>query len=179
MFKVTAFASPAEAYARLALALTEVRKYLIPDGNDEIRQRQMKEIQILKKMQDKQEERTEDSGQESDVSASPTSEPSPVMHSSPNTSPPPPENQSLSPHSDKNGKIYDPRSKSILERIRHKRDSGEDRELIRDADLHVGIATKSILDRILPGHAKDRQKRDLEISVDRDGYDQPVWKKMK
>ena len=48
---MTAFASPAEAYARIAMALAEVRKYLIPDGNDEIRQRQMKEIQILKKQQ--------------------------------------------------------------------------------------------------------------------------------
>ena len=51
---MTAFASPAEAYARIALALSEVRKYLIPDGNDEIRQRQMKEIQIMK--QQKQQE---------------------------------------------------------------------------------------------------------------------------
>ena len=45
-FQITAFATPAEAYARLALALTEVRRYLIPDSNDEIRQRQMKEIQV-------------------------------------------------------------------------------------------------------------------------------------
>ena len=35
--EITAFAPPAEAHARIAYALTEVRKYLIPDSNDEIR----------------------------------------------------------------------------------------------------------------------------------------------
>ena len=41
--EITAFAPPAEAHARLSYALTEVRKYLIPDSNDQIRQLQMKE----------------------------------------------------------------------------------------------------------------------------------------
>lgn len=45
--EITAFAPPAEAHARLAYALTEVRKYLIPDSNDEIRQEQMREMEIL------------------------------------------------------------------------------------------------------------------------------------
>merc|ERR1712004_966458 len=49
--EITAFASPAEAHARLAFALTEVRKYLIPDSNDQIRQQQMREIQVMKRMQ--------------------------------------------------------------------------------------------------------------------------------
>jgi len=31
----------------VAYALTEVRKYLIPDSNDEIRQEQMREMEIL------------------------------------------------------------------------------------------------------------------------------------
>ena len=48
--EVTAFAPPAEAYARLSYALTEVRKYLIPDSNDQIRQLQMKELEILSSM---------------------------------------------------------------------------------------------------------------------------------
>ena len=38
---MTAFAPPAEAHARVAYALAEVRKYLIPDSNDEIRQKQV------------------------------------------------------------------------------------------------------------------------------------------
>ena len=38
--EVTAFAPPAEAHARLAYALAEVRKYIMPDSNDEIRQKQ-------------------------------------------------------------------------------------------------------------------------------------------
>jgi len=45
--EITAFAPPAEAYARLSYALTELRKYLIPDSNDQIRQLQMKELEIL------------------------------------------------------------------------------------------------------------------------------------
>ena len=35
--EITAFAPPSEAHARVAYALAEVRKYLIPDANDEIR----------------------------------------------------------------------------------------------------------------------------------------------
>ena len=45
--EITAFAPPAEAHARIAYALTEVRKYLIPDSNDEIRQEQMREMEMI------------------------------------------------------------------------------------------------------------------------------------
>ncbi|XP_046670736.1 KH domain-containing, RNA-binding, signal transduction-associated protein 3-like isoform X2 [Homalodisca vitripennis] len=45
--EVTAFAPPAEAHARIAYALAEVRRFLVPDYNDEIRQEQMWEMQIL------------------------------------------------------------------------------------------------------------------------------------
>ncbi|XP_076034555.1 uncharacterized protein LOC143021151 [Oratosquilla oratoria] len=45
--EVTAHAPPAEAYARIAYALTEIRRYLVPDHNDEIRQEQMREMQLL------------------------------------------------------------------------------------------------------------------------------------
>merc|ERR1719195_209473 len=45
--EITAFAPPFEAHARIAYALTEVRKYLIPDSNDEIRQEQMREMELL------------------------------------------------------------------------------------------------------------------------------------
>lgn len=44
--EITALAPPAEAYARIAFALAEVRKYLIPDSNDNIRQEQMREIEL-------------------------------------------------------------------------------------------------------------------------------------
>ncbi|KAL6265043.1 hypothetical protein P5V15_005134 [Pogonomyrmex californicus] len=44
--EITAIASPAEAYARIAFALAEVRKYLIPDNNDNIRQEQMREMEM-------------------------------------------------------------------------------------------------------------------------------------
>lgn len=42
--EISALASPAEAYARAAFALAEVRKYLIPDNNDCIRQEQMRQM---------------------------------------------------------------------------------------------------------------------------------------
>merc|ERR1719411_1590474 len=45
--EITAFAPPSEAHARLAYALTEARKYLIPDSNDEIRQEQMRELELI------------------------------------------------------------------------------------------------------------------------------------
>ncbi|XP_017754500.1 PREDICTED: KH domain-containing, RNA-binding, signal transduction-associated protein 3-like isoform X3 [Eufriesea mexicana] len=44
--EITALAPPAEAYARIAFALAEVRKYLIPDNNDNIRQEQMREMEM-------------------------------------------------------------------------------------------------------------------------------------
>lgn len=43
--EIQALAPPAEAYARVAFALAEIRKYLVPDVNDEIRQEQLREIQ--------------------------------------------------------------------------------------------------------------------------------------
>merc|ERR1711874_132860 len=81
--EITAFSSPAEAHARIAYALSEVRKYMIPDSNDDIRQRQIREIQIIKKMENKEDNSlnnnteedsdniTLDSGHESDTSLSP------------------------------------------------------------------------------------------------------------
>lgn len=45
--EIAAFAPPAEAHARIAYALAELRKYLIPDSNDEIRQEQMREMEMI------------------------------------------------------------------------------------------------------------------------------------
>ena len=94
--EITAFASPAEAYARLAFALTQVivkegestlffqvRKYLIPDSNDQIRQRQMREIQIMKKEVEQITFQSEDSGHETDSSASPHSDTTGQSHLNP------------------------------------------------------------------------------------------------
>ncbi|XP_012288511.1 KH domain-containing, RNA-binding, signal transduction-associated protein 2 isoform X2 [Orussus abietinus] len=44
--EIAALAPPAEAHARIAFALAEVRKYLIPDSNDNIRQEQMREMEL-------------------------------------------------------------------------------------------------------------------------------------
>ncbi|XP_043286349.1 KH domain-containing, RNA-binding, signal transduction-associated protein 3-like isoform X2 [Venturia canescens] len=44
--EIAALAPPAEAHARIAYALAEVRKYLIPDNNDNIRQEQMREMEL-------------------------------------------------------------------------------------------------------------------------------------
>ncbi|XP_046738758.1 KH domain-containing, RNA-binding, signal transduction-associated protein 2-like isoform X2 [Diprion similis] len=45
--EISAYATPAEAHARIAYALAEVRRFLVPDYNDDIRQEQMWEMQIL------------------------------------------------------------------------------------------------------------------------------------
>lgn len=42
--EISALAPAAEAHARIAYALAEVRKYLTPDSNDEIRQEQFREL---------------------------------------------------------------------------------------------------------------------------------------
>ena len=50
--EISTFASPAEAHARLALALSEVRAYLIPDSNDQasITMMMMKMMKIVMMM---------------------------------------------------------------------------------------------------------------------------------
>ena len=50
--EITAFAPPAEAHARIAYALTEDRKYLIPDSNDEILQEHMREMEMISTKKD-------------------------------------------------------------------------------------------------------------------------------
>lgn len=52
--EVTSFAPPAEAHARMAFALSEVRRFLVPDYNDDIRQEQMREMQKLITESDKE-----------------------------------------------------------------------------------------------------------------------------
>lgn len=42
--EISTVAPPAEAYARVAYAMAELRKYLIPDNNDVIRQEQLREL---------------------------------------------------------------------------------------------------------------------------------------
>ncbi|XP_018785932.1 PREDICTED: KH domain-containing, RNA-binding, signal transduction-associated protein 2 [Bactrocera latifrons] len=42
--EISTIAPPAEAYARIAYAMAELRKYLIPDSNDVIRQEQLREL---------------------------------------------------------------------------------------------------------------------------------------
>ncbi|XP_060656996.1 RNA-binding protein asd-2 isoform X2 [Drosophila nasuta] len=45
--EIATFAAPAEAHARIAYALAEVRRFLVPDYHDDIRQEQMWEMQAL------------------------------------------------------------------------------------------------------------------------------------
>lgn len=47
--EITAFAPAAEAYSRMAVALTELKPFLVPDYYDEIRQTQLRELAILNK----------------------------------------------------------------------------------------------------------------------------------
>lgn len=45
--EISAMAPPAEAHARIAFALAEIRKYMVPDSNDEIRQ--VSSLHVLQK----------------------------------------------------------------------------------------------------------------------------------
>lgn len=45
--EITAFASPAEAHARIAYSLAEIRRYLVPDNNDDIRKQQIHEMECI------------------------------------------------------------------------------------------------------------------------------------
>lgn len=42
--EISAVASPAECYARIAYALAEIRKYITPDKNDDVSQEQLREL---------------------------------------------------------------------------------------------------------------------------------------
>ncbi|XP_039953376.1 KH domain-containing, RNA-binding, signal transduction-associated protein 2-like [Bactrocera neohumeralis] len=42
--EISTVATPAEAYARVAYALAEIRKYLVPDKNDDVAQEQLREL---------------------------------------------------------------------------------------------------------------------------------------
>ncbi|XP_037085143.1 KH domain-containing, RNA-binding, signal transduction-associated protein 2-like [Pollicipes pollicipes] len=53
--EIVAFAAPAEAYARVSYALALLRRYLIPDNNDQIRQEQMREMKHLGLREDRSE----------------------------------------------------------------------------------------------------------------------------
>ncbi|XP_073845264.1 KH domain-containing, RNA-binding, signal transduction-associated protein 3-like [Musca autumnalis] len=46
--EISTVAPPAEAYARISYALAEIRKYIIPDKNDEISQEQYRELQQMR-----------------------------------------------------------------------------------------------------------------------------------
>jgi len=45
--EVGTVATPAECYARIAYALAEIRKYLIPDKNDEVSHEQRRELKEI------------------------------------------------------------------------------------------------------------------------------------
>nr|XP_023700505.1 KH domain-containing, RNA-binding, signal transduction-associated protein 2 isoform X4 [Paramormyrops kingsleyae] len=44
---IEVFAPPGEAYSRMSHALEEIKKFLVPDYNDEIRQEQLRELSYL------------------------------------------------------------------------------------------------------------------------------------
>ncbi|XP_068182864.1 KH domain-containing, RNA-binding, signal transduction-associated protein 2 isoform X2 [Antennarius striatus] len=44
---IEVFAPPGEAYSRMSHALEEIKKFLVPDYNDEIRQEQLRELSML------------------------------------------------------------------------------------------------------------------------------------
>ncbi|XP_011299670.1 KH domain-containing, RNA-binding, signal transduction-associated protein 3 [Fopius arisanus] len=68
--EISAYATPAEAHARIAYALVEVRRFLVPDYNDDIRQEQMWEMQMMNCT-----ENSQDDLSSLDTNSEPTSSP--------------------------------------------------------------------------------------------------------
>lgn len=46
--EITAYAHAAEAYSRIGRALFEIKRFLVPDYYDDIRQQQLRELGVLK-----------------------------------------------------------------------------------------------------------------------------------
>ncbi|KAG5831033.1 hypothetical protein ANANG_G00299600 [Anguilla anguilla] len=55
---IEVFAPPGEAYSRMSHALEEIKKFLVPDYNDEIRQEQLRELSYLNGSDDSSRGRT-------------------------------------------------------------------------------------------------------------------------
>ncbi|KAM9803815.1 KH domain-containing, RNA-binding, signal transduction-associated protein 2 [Neosynchiropus ocellatus] len=55
---IEVFAPPGEAYSRMSHALEEIKKFLVPDYNDEIRQEQLRELSLLNGSEDSNRGRT-------------------------------------------------------------------------------------------------------------------------
>jgi len=155
--EITAFASPAEAYARMAFALTEVRKYLIPDSNDQIRQRQMREIQEMKKMRDTTVARMqgdplvtfpEDSGHETDPSGSPQSD---VEGDS----------KSVGYTDCSRDYLSDIKIQTVMDRLRH---SWAPQEVFPhpQESCHT-LPPRNILNKMLSLHYKHKTEREVEL----------------
>ncbi|CAH1169244.1 unnamed protein product [Phyllotreta striolata] len=65
--EISAFATPAEAHARIAYALAEVRRFLVPDYNDDIRQEQMWEMQVLSSQKNLKSDDSNNGGSQSEI----------------------------------------------------------------------------------------------------------------
>ena len=146
----------------------------------------MREIQIMKKLQSKEQSAScqDDSGQESDISPSPQSEnsvsPKPDtqhpedirLNTLISTSPPPTQDHV--------------RFKSILERFRVDQESvviSDKGTQFCQPEITRNPGSKSILDKLLSSHYKDRKKRNIEPcefhSYTRNITEEPFSKKMK
>ncbi|CAG9859433.1 unnamed protein product [Phyllotreta striolata] len=79
--EISALGPPAEAHARVAYALAEVRKYLIPDSNDHIRLEQMREMESEREVGEEREPK---------IRRPPPSIPRPPPPASMSHGPPPP-----------------------------------------------------------------------------------------
>lgn len=70
--EVSTIAPPAEAYARIAYALAELRRYLIPDKHDDIRQEQFRELmedpEAAKKITMRQQQQQQSGGNQGNAS---------------------------------------------------------------------------------------------------------------
>ena len=184
--EITAFACPAEAYARISLALAEIRKFLIPDSNDQIRQVQMREIRRMKRQVETETEQKclEDSGQESDVSTSP-------HQSETSVSPKPADTQvpttalAVGDKGRNYAATHSTHFVSVLDRLRGGSGGHEARAVVSDNNTRQQQCetNKRILDRIINSHYRDRNTTEtgefLTFNLNNYAVGEPFAKKLK
>jgi len=157
--EINAFATPAEAHARLAFALKEIRKYLIPDSNDQIRQHQMREIRNMKKLNG--EERRDSAGNsESDkTSCNSLSPASDTSVTTINDTLQDINNHKINCHNNNNGN-----SRSILDLLQNDAEKSENKSSDMSKTNSVShINNNSILDKIVSSQNMNRKRKIQEL----------------
>ena len=157
--EITAFATPAEAHARLAFALKEIRKYLIPDSNDQIRQHQMREIRNMKKLNGEEKRDSAGNSESDKTSCNSLSPASDISVTTINDTLQDINNHKINCHNNNNGN-----SRSILNLLQNDAEKRENKSSDMSKTNSVShINNNSILDMIVSSQNMNRKRKIQEL----------------